>query len=162
MTRHRASRAARHLVFFVVSLLSNVLALQAATPESKGNRGFGFAYDAAKEITVAGTVNGFLGLPTVGGLLGEHLLISGAGQLIDADLGPYMSHENQHALRAGQPVQVTGVNETVHGKKVLLARQLIFNGRLLTIRNAHGFLVRSSGASRKISDGRAGENGGNQ
>ena len=39
-------------------------------------------------------------------------------------------------------MQVVGVRENVHGKNVLLARQLIYGGRQVTVRNERGFLVR--------------------
>ena len=47
-------------------------------------------------------------------------------------------------------MQVVGISQTVKGKSYLLARQLVFSGGLVTIRNEHGFLVRSQ-AERNLS-----------
>ncbi|HUB01275.1 MAG TPA: hypothetical protein VL983_01270 [Terriglobales bacterium] len=147
MSRHQLLNTFMRLTYLVVSLGSFCIAATAPAPEA--GRGFGFAYDSAKEITVIGTVNRQVARSAGGGPVGTHLLISAGGSLIDAHIGPYISNDNRQALKPGQLVQVVGVNESVHGKDLLLARQIIFNGRLVTVRNERGFLVRSSEPSRK-------------
>jgi hypothetical protein len=163
MTQNRTTKTARTLVCFVAGVLFIVSAAQAAiSPQSTVTRGFGFAYDPAQEITLVGTVRGFVPQPAPGSPPGLHLLISSGGKVVDAHLGPYLSKENQKALQTGQLVQIIGVNENVHGKKVLLVRQLIFHGRLMTVRNERGFLVRDLSSTRKIRDGKSAVNGGIQ
>jgi hypothetical protein len=120
----------------------------ASTPSSVG-KGFGFAYNPAHEITVVGTVQEVVSHPAPGGPFGMHLLIATSGKVVDAHIGPFLSKENREALKPGQLVQITGVNEQLHGKTVLLARQLIFSGRQVTIRNERGFLVRDIPNRRK-------------
>jgi hypothetical protein len=153
MIRNQTWRASHTLVCLVVSAICGVLTSQAATAARPSvGRGFAFVYDPAKEITLVGTVRGFVSPPTLVSPPGLHLLISSKGRVVDAHLGPYLSDEDRYGLQAGQLVQVIGVNESVHGTNVLLARQLIFNGRLVTVRNERGFLVRNHGVSRKIRD----------
>ena len=133
----------------VAGMLLAAVAAQAATvaqPPTAG-RGFGFAYDATHEVTLVGTVKGFDSHPAKGSPVGLHLLVVSSGKVVDAHVGPFLSKQNQKALHAGQLVQIVGVNESVHGKNVLLARQLVFAGRQVKVRNEHGFLMRDrSGA----------------
>lgn len=137
------------LTCLFAGLFSGFSTSRGIAADSAVGRGVGFAYDSAKEITVVGTVNQVVARPAVGGPVGMHLLISIPGTQIDAHLGPYISSENRQALKPGQLVQIVGVNENVHGKNLLLARQLIFNGRSVTVRNERGFLVHNTDSSRK-------------
>ena len=163
MTRNRIAKGKQVLACVAASLFFIGFPAQAtASSESAVGRGLGFAYEPAKEITVIGTVKSLVSTPALVSPLGLHLLISSAGKVIDIHLGPYLSKEDQEGLQVGQLVQIVGVNESVHGKKVLLARQLIFDGRLVTVRNERGFLVRNSGSSHKSREGRAAGNGGAQ
>lgn len=98
------------------------------------------AFDPANEVSVTGTVERFES-HSEGGPLGLHLLITASGSTVDAHLGRYFSKDNQEALQAGEPVQIVGVNENVHGRTVLLARQVIFGGRVVTVRNERGFII---------------------
>jgi hypothetical protein len=144
-------------------LLTIGLAAQATTPsEPTVGRGFGFVYDRTREVALVGTVKGFISQSAAGSPLGLHLLVLSSGKLLDAHLGPYLSEQNGLALHAGDLVQIVGVNDNVHGKNVLLARQLAFHGRLVTVRNERGFLVRNVGPSRKIRNGKPTGNGGIQ
>lgn len=148
MTRNRISKAVRNVALVVLNLLIVgvllILPAQAANPSQSPSigQGIGFTYDSTKEVTLVGTVERFLKHPDTDGSAGAHLIISVSGKTIDAHLGPYLSVETQEALNSAQTVQVIGVNESVNGKDFLLARQLIFNGRQVAIRNERGFLVR--------------------
>jgi hypothetical protein len=115
----------------------------AAAPQSSIGQGFGITYDRSQEVALIATFQGFDTHPAPGSPVGLHLLISASGNTIDAHLGPYLSKENLAVLHSGQLVQVIGVNRQVHGKTMLLARRLIFNGRQVDIRNERGFLIRS-------------------
>ena len=152
----------RTVACLMASVLVIAYAARASTsPEPTIGRGFGFVYDPVQEITLVGTVKRLVSQPA-GSPIGLHLLIFSDGKVVDVHLGPYVAKENQQALRAGELVQVIGVNENVHGKNILLARQLVFHGRLVTVRNERGFLVRNLESSRKIHDGRPVMNGGIQ
>lgn len=105
-------------------------------------RGFMRPYDAAHELTVTGTVQEVVTKHAVGSPAGMHLIVSGPEGMVDAHVGPFLSKDVLEALRAGLPIQIVGAMETLHGKQFLLARQLIFGGRMVTVRSQNGFLVR--------------------
>jgi len=122
-----------------------------APPASQASRGFAAPYDAAHEITLTGNVQEVVTKHVAGSPAGMHLLIDGPQGTVDANLGPYLSKETQEALHMGTPVQITGAIETLHGKQILLARELIFGGQIITIRSPHGFLVRAHATRRVVS-----------
>jgi hypothetical protein len=130
--------------------------------ESTVGHGLGFAYDSAHETVLVGTVKGFASRPAAAGPVGLHLLVVSGVKTLDVHLGTYISRETQQLLRPGQLVQVVGVNENVGGKEILLARQLVFQGRLVTIRNARGFLVRDLDSPHTVRNGKSAGNGGIQ
>lgn len=103
------------------------------------------SYDKAHEITLKGTVQEVVTKRVPGSPFGMHLLVTGPEGEVDAHVGPYLSKDTQEALHAGLPVQIVGAMEDVHGKHYLLARQLIFGGRTVTVRSENGFLMRSRG-----------------
>jgi hypothetical protein len=147
-------------------LAAAALATNVAEPRSAG-QGLGFPYDQSREITLTGTLQQLVTHPAKGTPMGLHLLVSTDGNVVDAHVGPYLSKANQEALRVGQPIQIVGVNENVHGKNVLLARQLVYGGRQVNVRNERGLLLLGTPAVRhhgpsKISDGKRLGNGGNQ
>ncbi len=57
--------------------------------------------------------------------------------------GPYLTPDIQQALIAGQQVQVAGQVKAIHDQQYLLVRQLVLNGKQITIRNDNGSLVRT-------------------
>lgn len=114
-------------------------------PGSRAEVSFARAYDAAHEIKISGNVEDVVTRHVAGSPVGLHLLIAAPQGTVDAHLGPYLDKDTQEALHAGTPVQIVGAMQTFHGKQVLLARQLIFGGRLITVRSTHGFLVRGQG-----------------
>ena len=146
MRQRRPPCAMRTLTRPTSVLLLAILALPLAAqvvPESRSSKGAATAYDAAHEITITGTIQESIAKATPGSPAGTHLLIAGPQGIVDAHLGHYLTQDTQDALRPGTPVQVVGAIETLHGKQVLLARQLIFAGRTVTVRTSNGFLVRA-------------------
>lgn len=106
------------------------------------------AYDATHEVTVNGTVQQVVTKHIAGSPAGMHLLVSGATGTVDAHVGPFLSKSMQQALHAGLPLQVVGSMETVRGgKQYLLARQLVYGGQTVTVRNTNGFLLRPAQSS---------------
>ena len=77
-----------------------------------------------------------------GSPFGLHLFLTASQGFVDVHLGPYVTNETQESLHAGTPVQVVGAMETTHNGRCLLARELIFGGRKITIRNENGLLIR--------------------
>jgi len=161
ITRDQARKACRSFAWLLALTLVSAIGVQAAFAESAAPRGLSFTYDPAREISSVGTVMGFVAQPA-GGPVGVYLLVSVSGTIVDAHLGPYFSKANQQALRGGQLVQVVGVRESSRGGGVLLVRQLVFQGRLVTVRNERGFLIGNRISERKNRDGNSSATGGIQ
>lgn len=141
------STCKRH--FALAGLFTGVLLACLAIPlsaqsaaEAHPAHGFMQPYDAAHELTVTGTVQEVVTKHTVGSPAGMHLLVNGSEGMVDAHVGPFLSKDVQEVLHTGLPIQIVGAMETLHGKQFLLARQLIFGGRMVTVRSQNGFLVR--------------------
>lgn len=146
MRHRRPTSAMRTLTGPTSVLLFAILALPLTAqvaPESRSSRSAAPVYDAAHEINITGTIQELVTKPTAGSPTGAHLVIAGPQGIVDAHLGHYLTQDTQKALRPGTPVQVVGAIETLHGKQVLMARQLVFAGRTVTVRSANGFLVRT-------------------
>jgi len=141
-------------------LLAAALTAHASASEEANSvgRGFGFVYDPAREVTLVGTVKEFVTHHIAGSPMGLHVLISTSGKTVDAHVGPVFSKQVRETLHVGELVQVVGVHEKVHGKDVLLVRQLIYGGRQVMVRNERGFLV-STGSHPQVHQGTA-SNGG--
>ena len=128
----------------LIALLCSSFALPVlaqAAPESGVQRPFAPGYDKAHEITFNAVVQQVVAQPPAHSPVGLHLLVAGPQGPIDAHLGPYVPEDARRALYAGETVQLVGVVDHIHGKDYLLARQLIFCGRLVTVRSERGFLV---------------------
>jgi len=125
------------------SLLAILVIPLSAQPvrASHPGRGFGLGYDAAHEVRLNGTVQEVITKHVVGSPAGVHLLVVGPQGTVDAHVGPFLAEDVRESLQAGLPVQVVGAMETLHGRQYLLARQIIFGGRLVTVRSANGFLL---------------------
>jgi hypothetical protein len=115
-----------------------------------------WGYDKAHEITLTGTIAAVNEKAAAGSPVGLHLMITGSEGRVDAHLGPYMTKETLGALHMGIPVQIVGAMEKVHGKEYLLARQVIFGGRLVQVRSENGFLVRQHSAQSHRGNAKAG------
>jgi hypothetical protein len=102
-----------------------------------------FFYDAAHEMTFVGTIQK---ADSGGRPAGFHLLMATSGGVIDTHLGPYLSKDLLQDLHVGQTIQVVGVLHTFRGENHLLVRQLVVGDRQVTVRNEHGFLIRSQPA----------------
>jgi len=134
MSRSMCPKFTRLIARLLAGLLFAILAVPlGAQPPARG-------YDKAHEITLNGIVSELVTNSASGSPAGLHVFVNGPEGTVDAHLGPYMTKQTQEALKAGTPVQIVGAFEKVHGKQYLLARQLIFEGRMVTVRNLSGFL----------------------
>ena len=156
-TTHRTARA---LACVAACMFLAVLSAHASASEESSSvgRGFGFVYDPTHEVTLVGTVQEFVTQHVAGSPVGLHVLVSTSGKTVDAHIGPLLSKQVQETLQVGELVQVVGVRENVHGKNVLLARQLIYGGRQVTVRNERGFLV-GTGSHPEVHQGTAANGG---
>ncbi len=157
------SKPVRVFAWLVAAMLLAMAAASANPPQSSSSgEGSALAFDKTKEVTVVGTVERLVTHPASGGPAGFHLFISTSGKTVDAHLGPFLSKQNQEALVSGQSVQIVGISTSIRGEDVILARQLIFAGRLVTVRNERGFFVREHAARRTTRDSKPTVNGGAQ
>ena len=125
------------LLFAVASISMQAQVTSVSHPQHPVTVG----YDRAHEITINGTIAKLVSHSAPGSPVGLHLSIAGPQGTIDAHVGPYLSKDALANLHEGMPVQILGAMEKVRGKQVLLARQLIFAGRMVNVRTANGFLV---------------------
>ncbi len=138
---------ARMIAGLLTGLLFAIVTIQpsAHAADSRNQRPLSLGYDKAHEITLNGAVQQVVTKRIAGSPIGMHLMVAGPEGVVDAHVGPYLSKGTQEALHAGLPVRIVGAMEEVHGKHYLLARQLIFGGRTVTVRNENGFLARARG-----------------
>jgi hypothetical protein len=136
----------------LAGLLFAILAVPLGAQPASGTRvghGFGTVYDAAREITVTGSVQEVITRHMPGRPAGLHLMVAGPQGLVDAHVGPFLSKGMKEALHTGTPVQLVGAMTSAHGKKYLLVRELSVGGTKVTVRSEHGFLVHSYDSSLK-------------
>lgn len=117
----------------------------------QAGRGFGPGYDAAHEITLNGTVQEVLTRHILGSPAGTHLMVAGPQGMVDVHIGSFLTKDTREALHMGLPIQVVGAEQTLHGRQYLLARQIIFGGRTLTLRSSKGFLLLPASSRRASS-----------
>jgi DNA/RNA endonuclease YhcR with UshA esterase domain len=99
-------------------------------------------YDAAKEVTLEGTVESLVTKPAPGKVLGGHLMVSTAKGTVDGQIGAFVLR-GSHAFTAtpGEKVKITGVMTTFHGQQAFLVRTIEIPDRTVVVRDAHGFFV---------------------
>jgi hypothetical protein len=100
-------------------------------------------YEASKEVTVEGTIQGVVsknGAP--GSMLGTHLMVSTSKGTIDAHIGSFVLR-GSHAYSpvVGQSVKLVGVPATVNHKNVFLTRTIETGNRSIDVRTSRGFLI---------------------
>ena len=149
MFRGRHTRTVNIFVWLLAVMLLASGAAAKAPSQSSSVGDSELAYGHQKEITVVGTIERLVTHSAPGGAPGFHLIITTAGKTVDAHLGPFLSKQNQEALVTGQPVQIVGTMTRMQGNDFLLARQLIFGGRLVTVRNERGALARGAHPARR-------------
>jgi hypothetical protein len=149
------------LVCLLSCLMSAILLAAQTAASSHPGRGIMFArYNPASEITLSGTVREVITARKIGSPPGIHLLITGPQGTVDTHVGPFLAKDVQAALRSGTSVKVIGAMELLHGQQYLLARQLMFDGRVVNVRSSHGFLVRPLPTRGSHAAGNSGQNGG--
>jgi len=153
--RHlRCTKLTRPIAGLLTGLLFAILAvpLSATTKaEPHPERGFGPVYNAAHETTVNGTIQEVVTKRVLGSPAGMHLLVAGPEGVVDAHVGSFLTKDTREALHTGLPIQIVGATEKLHGRQYLLARQLIFGGRTVTVRSRTGFLLPATNSRRTTS-----------
>ena len=126
----------------VSAVLAMSAAMFASTAAGIGatNKTFRSAYDASREVTVTGTVQGFSVHSK--GPSGAHLWITTPNGLVDTHVGSFALMGGQPlSLRPGERVSVVGVMTWVGGSRILLARTVSTGAKSYVIRNQNGALL---------------------
>lgn len=125
---------------FMLALLSLISLLPPALAQTAERAAGPFSYDASQEVTLNVTVLSVLTKPSLGMIMGSHLLLTTPSGSVDASLGAFgLRGKGALTVVTGQQVEVTGVMKTIKDKQVFLARTLKVGGQVYTIRNEHGF-----------------------
>jgi hypothetical protein len=101
-----------------------------------------YRYDAAKEVTLKGTISSVVNKPTGGMLVGKHLMLATSSGIVDAHLGSYVARDKHlDSLTQGQSVSAVGIKMNLKGKEVFIVRTIEADGQTFTVRNQHGVFV---------------------
>jgi hypothetical protein len=144
MGSNRLMKSTRMIAGLLAGLMFAILAvpLGAETaPPSRVGHGFGPAYDAAHEITVAGTIQKVVTKNVKFSPAGMHLLVAGPQGLVDSHVGAFLSKETKETLHTGTPVELVGAMTLIHGKSYLLVRRLTVGDNSVNVRSKHGALL---------------------
>jgi len=102
---------------------------------------YGRLYDPAKEETISGQVVSIeTSAPMPGMTPGMQMLVqTDDGQSTRVQVGPAWYLERQDlGIPANTHVQVTGARAEINGQPVLMAREVQFDGQVVTLRDAQG------------------------
>jgi sporulation protein YlmC with PRC-barrel domain len=108
---------------------------------------YGRLYDPAKEQTISGQVLSLeTSAPMPGMAPGMQMLVqTDDGKSTRVQVGPVWYLERQDLdIKENTRVQVTGARAEIDGQPVLMAREVQFDGQVLTLRDAQGMPVWSS------------------
>lgn len=106
-------------------------------------------YDKSSEVVNNGTVAS-IGVQRNGTLpRGTYLVLHSGALTLNVQMGLLSPASVPFAV--GDQVQVIGSIASIRGQQVLLARQVQFSGKTLTVRSAHGFVLRPRPASQSQS-----------
>jgi hypothetical protein len=157
----RCSRSKQLILLIAGVLMAPFLAILAvplvaqAANQAPAQHPWNQAYDKAREITVDATIQEVVSHRVAKSPVGLHLVVTSSQGVFDAHLGPYMSKTNIEALHAGAQLQIVGAVQQINGRPYLLARQVVLDGRTVTVRTERGFFVREMAARSAAPEKRA-------
>jgi hypothetical protein len=97
-------------------------------------------YDKAAEVVDSGTITS-IGAQKTGSLpRGTYVSLRAGAVTLNVQMGLYAPANIPFAV--GDQVQVTGSLMSVNGQQIVLARQVQSSSKTLTVRSAHGFVLR--------------------
>jgi len=108
---------------------------------------YGRLYDPAKEQSISGQVVSIeTSAPMPGMVPGMQMLVqTDDGQSTRVQVGPAWYLERQELdIKENTRVQVTGARAEIEGQPVLMAREVQFDGQVITLRDAQGMPLWSS------------------
>jgi hypothetical protein len=115
--------------------LSALLSAQGPGPR----RGMGMRmYNPDAEITIKGTVDEVT-QGARGQMMGTHLMVKTADATTEVMLGPSsFIRDKGFSFAKGDSVEITGAKTTMGGKDYLIAREVVKDGKTLTLRDKTG------------------------
>lgn len=126
----------------VLLISSSAAPVSADQSEAKKRVAHPSRYDAAKEVTLEGTVESLVTKPAPGKMLGGHLIVATSKGTVDGQIGGFVLRGSQAFTAApGEKVKITGVMTTFRGQQAFLVRTIQTPERTVVVRNAHGFFV---------------------
>ena len=125
----------------IIMAVTVVLAFAATAVLARGEGpGMGMPnYDPKTEVTVKGTIEDVQQQQGRHGWMGTHLLLKTDSGTLDVHAGPsgYIT-QNHFSFAKGDAIEVIGSKVTIQDKDALLAREIVKDGKTLTLRNAQG------------------------
>ena len=107
-----------------------------ASGQNPGNRGR--LYDPATETTIKGNVDQVT-QPSRGRMSGTHLFVKTDAMTVEVALGPTVFiNDKGFSFAKGDAVEVTGSKVTLSGKEYVIAREVVKDGKSLTLRDKNG------------------------
>lgn len=96
-------------------------------------------YDAAKEVTIKGTIEDVTEMAMGKNEVGVHLIVKTTTETIEVRLCPSSYVKDFEAnLTKGQSLQVTGAKVKIEEKDVILAREIVQGNNTITLRDKKG------------------------
>ena len=113
-----------------------VLAALSAPAQSRSSRNR--VYDPATETTIKGSVEQ-VSQPSRGQISGIHIFVKTDGSTTEVALGPSTFVGGKgFSFAKGNSVEVTGSKVTISGKDYIVAREVVKDGKHLTLRDKDG------------------------
>jgi len=117
------------------TLVVSVVLTSAQGPNARKNMRM---YDPATEMTLKGTVEAVT-QPTRGQMMGTHLTVKAGDETQEIMLGPTRFIKSKDfSFAKGDSVEVTGSKVTMGGTGYVIAREVIKDGKTLTLRDKSG------------------------
>jgi len=133
----------RRISYATGALLLGALLASAQDPGHKGmGMGMGMGmYDTKTETTFKGTVDSAQqgGSGRMMMMMGDHLMVKTGDETREVMLGPskYVSDQG-FTFAKGDAIEVTGSKMTMSGKDSIIAREVVKDGKTLTLRDKTG------------------------
>lgn len=129
--------------------LAPAIAAQNVSDESPlPRRTVASTYDINKEVQVQGAIQDVVSKPAPGLMLGDHLMVVTPQGTVDVQIGrSLLRGPDAVSFTAGEQVRAVGMQSTVNGHAVFLARLVQTPGGTIEVRDEHG--VEISPAARK-------------
>jgi hypothetical protein len=114
-------------------------------------------YDVNQEVSISGTAVRSVSQPTRSGPHSVRFLLATSTETLELNLGVFSRGRYALPVAVGQTMEVTGVEKTVNGTHILLARIVKVGRQTYVIRNEHGIplspLARERTAEKTAKDG---------